>query len=197
MKRLYVFAPVFLSLIILFTSLTPVVRASESISEKVFRLHIIANSNSDEDQMLKLKVRDNILKYSKELYSGCKDVSDALFVSKNNLSELKSVAQKTIAFYGYEYDARVYTSREYFNTREYGSFTLPAGKYYCLKIIIGEGKGKNWWCVMFPSVCLSGCTDDFDGVLSEEEQRLIEDKRYIVKFKALEIYEYIKDKGRK
>ncbi len=197
MKKLYVFVPVFLASLILITSLTPIVSASESISNKIFRLHIIANSNSEEDQALKLKVRDNVLEYSKELYKDCTNVSEALNVSKEKLNEIKSVAQKTIAFYGYEYDTRVYTAKEFFNTREYDTFTLPAGEYYCLKIVIGEGKGKNWWCVMFPSVCISGCADDLDDVLSEDERRLTEGKKYVVKFKAVEIYERLKVMGRK
>ncbi len=196
LKKLYLFVPIFLISLILIASLTPIVSAGESISKKVFRLHIIANSNEKYDQDLKLKVKDSVLEYTKDLYNGCKNVNDALEISKRNLSSIEEAAQKTVSFYGYGYDTIVYTSKEFFNTRKYDSFTLPAGEYYCLKIIIGEGKGKNWWCVLFPSVCISGCTDDFDGVLTEEERKLTEGHKYVVKFKAAELYEYLKSKRR-
>ena len=193
-KRLLVFTPIFLCALIIFSSLSPVITLSEDISNKVFRLHIIANSDSKEDQNLKLEVRDQVLKYSKEIYSDCTSVNDAVEVTNANLNKIKDIAQKTIAFNGYDYDTKVYTAKEFFNVRKYDDFILPAGNYYSLKIIIGEGKGRNWWCVMFPSVCLSGCTDDFDETLSEEEKKMIEDKKYVVRFKAAEIYERVKNK---
>lgn len=193
-KKIFLFIPVFLSFVILISSLSPIINMSESISDKVFRLHILANSDEAYDQELKLKVRDKILLLSKELYDGCESVEQAVNVSNNNLALIKETAQKVISFYGYDYEARVYVTKEYFNTRKYDNFSLPAGVYDSLKIEIGEGKGKNWWCVMFPSVCLSGCTSDFDEVLTEEEKELIESDKYIIKFKAVEIYENIKNK---
>ena len=197
MKKIYLFAPIFLAAVIAFSAFSPVISMSENISDKVFRLHILANSDSAADQSLKLKVRDKILDYSKTLYSGCQSVDEAIAVTKESLGEIKEIAQKTVAFNGYEYGVSAFTARDYFSVREYDSFTLPAGNYSCLKIIIGQGKGKNWWCVMFPAVCLSGCTEDFDKSLTEEEKAMLEDRRYIVKFKIAEIYEYIKNKGGK
>lgn len=193
-KKLFIFVPVFLCAVIAITAITPVITVSEDISSKVFRLHILANSDSDEDQALKLKVRDKILSVSEDLYGNCSSVEDAVNISKKNIKLFKETAQKVIAFYGYEYDTRVYVTKEYFNTRVYDDFTLPAGIYDSLKIEIGEGKGHNWWCVMFPSVCLSGCTDDFDETLTPEEQEMIKSGKYIVRFKAVEIYEKIKSK---
>ena len=196
MKKLTVFTSVFLVLTIIVSAFTPVINMSESISNKVFRLHILANSDEKYDQELKLKVRDKILTLSKELYSGCESVDEAINISKDNLDLFRETAQKVIAFYGFEYEARPYVTKEYFNTRKYDNFSLPAGIYDCLKIEIGQGRGKNWWCVMFPSVCLSGCTDDFNGVLTEDERRMIEEDKYIVKFKAVEIYEKLKNRFR-
>lgn len=196
MKKLTVFTSVFLVLTIFVSAFTPVINMSESISNKVFRLHILANSDEKFDQELKLKVRDKILSLSKELYNDCESVDEAINISKDNLDLFRETAQKVIAFYGFEYEARPYVTKEYFNTRKYDNFSLPAGIYDCLKIEIGQGKGKNWWCVMFPSVCLSGCTDDFNGVLSEDERRMIEEDKYIVKFKAVEIYEKLKNRFR-
>lgn len=193
-KKLFVFVPIFLCAVIAVTAVTPIITMSEDISTKVFRLHILANSDSDADQALKLKVRDKILDLSENLYNNCSSVDEAVNISKDNISLIKETAQKVIAFYGYEYDTRVYVTKEYFDTRVYDDFTLPAGTYDSLKIEIGEGKGHNWWCVMFPSVCLSGCTDDFNESLTPEEQKMIKSGKYVVRFKAVEIYEKIKSK---
>lgn len=165
---------------------------SEDISNKVFRLHILANSDEQFDQDLKLLVRDEILSNSNDIFKNCDSVSDAISVSNDNIQYLNNIANKVIRDNGYNYNSRVFVSKEYFNTRVYDDFTLPAGYYDCLKIIIGEGKGHNWWCVMYPSVCISGCTDDFGKELTDEELSFIKNDRYIVKFKFVEIYEKIK-----
>ncbi len=198
MKRKFiVFSVIFLCSVILVSAVTPAITMSESISTKVFRLHILANSDSESDQALKMKVKDKVISFSSDLYDGCKNVQDAIKVSQDNVSNFKQTAQKVIAFYGYDYDAKVYVTKDYFPTRKYDNFTLPAGEYDCLKIIIGEGKGHNWWCVMFPEVCVSAYSEQgnkFDGYLTEEERKMIESKGYAVRFKAVEIYEKIKSK---
>lgn len=188
---------IFLCSVILVSAVTPAITMSESISTKVFRLHILANSDSESDQALKMKVKDKVISFSSDLYDGCKNVQDAIKVSQDNVSNFKQTAQKVIAFYGYDYDAKVYVTKDYFPTRKYDNFTLPAGEYDCLKIIIGEGKGHNWWCVIFPEVCVSAYSekgDKFDSYLTEEERKMIESKGYAVRFKAVEIYEKIKSK---
>lgn len=198
MKRKFiVFSVIFLCSVILVSAVTPAITMSESISTKVFRLHILANSDSESDQALKMKVKDKVISFSSDLYDGCKNVQDAIKVSQDNVSNFKQTAQKVIAFYGYDYDAKVYVTKDYFPTRKYDNFTLPAGEYDCLKIIIGEGKGHNWWCVIFPEVCVSAYSekgDKFDSYLTEEERKMIESKGYAVRFKAVEIYEKIKSK---
>ncbi len=191
MKKIYVFIPLFLIFVIIFTLLTPVAAMSEDISNKVFRLHIIANSNSTEDQKLKLKVRDNIMKEAAELFSDCSNINDAVRVSENNMKDICNIAQKTVSFYGYSYQIKAFVTKEFFNIREYDGFTLPAGIYNCLKIVIGEGNGKNWWCVMFPQVCISGCIDDFEPYLSDKEMEMITSGGYSVRFKVIEIYKKI------
>ena len=194
MRKTFVFVPLFIIISIMTASFTPVIQMSEDISENVFRLHIIANSDSVEDQTLKLKVRDKILALSESLYNNCSSVEEAVRISDENKNLIKETAQKVLAFYGCNYEARVFTTKEFFGTRKYDNFVLPAGVYNSLKIVIGEGKGKNWWCVMFPSVCVSGCTDEFSQSLTDEERKMIESNKYIVKFKAVEIYEKIKCK---
>jgi len=193
-KKLLVFVPIFLCALLVVVSITPTITMSESISQKVFRLHILANSDSDEDQQLKLRVRDKILQESEEMFSSCNSVDEAINISRESIDKLKNISRQVIAYYNYDYDVRAYVTKEYFETREYDNFTLPAGIYDCLKIEIGQGKGHNWWCVMYPSVCISGCTDDFDSTLTEDEKQLIESDNYVIKFKVVEIYEKIKSK---
>lgn len=193
-KKLLVFVPIFLCALLVVVSITPTITMSESISQKVFRLHILANSDSDEDQQLKLRVRDKILRESEKMFSSCNSVDEAVNISRESIDKLKNISRQVIAYYNYDYDVRAYVTKEYFETREYDNFTLPAGIYDCLKIEIGQGKGHNWWCVMYPSVCISGCTDDFDSTLTEDEKRLIESDNYVIKFKVVEIYEKIKSK---
>lgn len=194
MKKLYVFVPIFLAFVLLFTAITPLVAISEDISEKVFRLHILANSDENADQELKLKVRDRVLTFTAELYEQCENVDDAINCSKENIGEIENEAQKVVAYYGYDYDVDAYVTKEYFNTRVYEGFTLPAGMYDSLKIEIGEAKGHNWWCVMFPTVCVTGCVDDLGESLNDNELEFVRSNNYIVRFKAVEIIEKIKCK---
>lgn len=193
-KKIYLFVPIILIFILLFTFITPVITMSENITNKVFRLHILANSDSDYDQKLKLDVRDRILELSNDIFESCSSVDDAISASSDSISYIEDEAQKVVAYYGYDYDVNAYVTKEYFNTRVYDDFTLPAGVYDSLKIEIGEAKGHNWWCVMFPTVCLSGCTDDLEQELTDDEMNMIKSNNYIVRFKIVEIYEKIKSK---
>lgn len=193
-KKLFVFVPLFLVFTVIFTLITPAVAMSEDISTKVFRLHILANSDSEDDQKLKLKVRDKILSVSDKMYNNCATVDDAVNTAKNNIDLFESTAAKVIIDNGYTYPVKAYVTKEYFDTRKYDNFTLPAGEYDSLKIEIGSAKGHNWWCVMFPSVCISGCVDDFDKSLSKDEIKMITDGKYKYKFKVVEVYEKIKSK---
>ncbi|MBQ7740746.1 MAG: stage II sporulation protein R [Eubacterium sp.] len=191
--KIKIFSVIF-AILILITALTPSIKSSESIAEKVFRLHIIANSNSIEDQRLKLNVRNDILKNTSYLFRSVNDKEEAIKTAQRNITLIRSIAQKTVIKNGYNYKVNVFVDNEFFNTRKYENFILPAGKYDCLKIVIGEGKGHNFWCVLYPSVCVNSCSDEIEDVLNEEEIKLIKSKKYIIKFKAIEIYEKIKSK---
>lgn len=193
-KKIAVFVPVFLAFILFICSFVPLITTGESISNKVLRLHIIANSDSDYDQNVKLKVRDEVLKLSVDMFADCKTLEDAKNVSQNNIDLIQSVANNTLSSLGCSEAATVAVAKEYFSTRIYDDFTLPAGIYDSIKIVIGNGEGHNWWCVMFPQVCLSGCTKDLEDDLTDEEIKMIHSKDYIVKFKAVEIYEKLKYK---
>ena len=193
-KAIYIFTPIFLCLVLVISAFSSTVEMSEDISSKVFRLHILANSNEDYDQELKLKVRDEVLLLSEEIFSSCKTAREAVDSARNSIDLITEKAKETIILNGYNYDVKAYVTKEYFKTRKYNNFSLPAGIYDSLKIEIGKGSGKNWWCVMFPSVCLSGCTDDFKKSLTDEEIRMIEEDEFIVKFKVIEILESIKNR---
>ena len=193
-KKLFVFLPLLLVFTLLFGSLSYTNDASNDISTKVLRMHVLANSNSINDQRLKIAVKNNILKSTQELFTDCDNLEKSIEIAQSNTELIKASAQEVIKQYNKNYDVKVYVDNEFFDVREYKDFTLPSGNYNTVKIVIGEGKGKNWWCVMYPAVCISACSDDFDKALTKEEKKLITSKKYIPKFKILEIINKIKNK---
>lgn len=193
-KKLFVFLPLLLIFTLLFGSLSYTNDASNDISTKVLRMHVLANSNSINDQRLKIAVKNNILKSTQELFIDCDNLEESIEIAQSNTELIKASAQEVIKKYNKNYDVKVYVDNEFFDVREYKDFTLPSGNYNTVKVVIGEGKGKNWWCVMYPAVCISACSDDFDKALTKEEKKLITSKKYIPKFKILEIINKIKNK---
>ncbi|WP_294951945.1 stage II sporulation protein R [uncultured Eubacterium sp.] len=193
-KKLFVFLPLLLIFTLLFGSLSYTNDASNNISNKVLRMHVLANSNSIDDQSLKIAVKNNILKSTRELFTDCNNLEESIEIAQSNTELIKASAQEVIKKYNKNYDVKVYVDNEFFDVREYKDFTLPSGNYNTVKVVIGEGKGKNWWCVMYPAVCISACSDDFDKALTKEEKKLITSKKYIPKFKILEIINKIKNK---
>lgn len=195
-KTLKIFVPLFLVFVFMFSYIAPFIETSENISDQVFRLHILANSDSAEDQQLKLKVRDEILKKGETVFAFSNSLEETIELCKNNIALFQQTAEQCLKDNGSDYEVKVYVDKEYFNTREYDEITLPSGIYNALKIEIGQGKGHNWWCVMFPAICLSSVTDDeLNKYLSEDEQKLVNsDSKYEVRFKIVEIYEKVKSK---
>ena len=167
----------------------------ESIRGKVLRLHVIANSDSEYDQELKLKVRDTILKDSEELFSS-DELSEAEREVESALDALRVSAESAVKAQGSSYSVRVTFEPTYFPTREYENVTLPAGIYKSLKVIIGEGEGKNWWCVLFPPMCLSAAQKEEDvlsKVLCEDELSLVsKSPKYEVRFWIVEKFQEFK-----
>lgn len=177
MKKLYLFSALFLSFCLFAACFAPLVETGERVSEDVFRLHILANSDTKADQDLKLLVRDDVLQAC-TFFSHCQSVTEAQQAAENNLQRITEIARQRIRQEGYNYQVTARVVREYFNTRVYENVTLPAGYYNALKIEIGAGAGHNWWCVLFPAVCLSACTkEDLSAYLDEDEVRLIENGR--------------------
>ena len=164
-----------------------------NIRNKILRMHVIANSDSIEDQNLKLKVRDAVLSKGKELFDGSITADEAEDKIKPHINELRDVALTAVRDEGYDYDIEIRVQEDFFKTRVYdNSVTLPAGYYTAVKVIIGEGKGKNWWCVMFPPMCLPAANAEceIDDVLSSEETNIVSNgNKYKLKFKIIEIYE--------
>ncbi len=143
--------------------------AVSDLSENIVRLHILANSDSEEDQNLKLAVRDRLLAYVRE----CEELEqlDKSEIQKH-LTEFVTVCREEIKANGFEYEVRAVVGNFYFPTKQYEHIMLPAGNYDALRIIIGEGKGQNWWCVMYPPLCF---TSETKGTLSQEEMERLKE----------------------
>lgn len=175
----------------------------EDISNKLIRFHVIANSDSPDDQNLKLKVRDVVIKKMSSKFIGIKDLKQSEKIIKENLHEIQKIAQDTVYSNGKRYEVKAMYGRFDFPTKYYGTITLPAGNYNALRIVIGNGDGKNWWCVMFPPLCFVDIThglssdetkEELKQYLSEDELSMIETSKPPVKFKIVEVFEkYYKD----
>ena len=169
-----------LGLAIFFVTGGVALRTQDQLAEKVVRLHILANSDSEEDQALKLQVRDVVLARATEIL------------------EQEHLAAEEIRAEGYDYPVTVELTDTPFPTREYDGFTLPAGEYLALRVVIGAGEGHNWWCVVFPPLCTAassdvaqtamaaGLTEDQVGLITEDTEG------YVIKFKAVELWEQLR-----
>ncbi len=144
--------------------------------DNFFRLHIRANSDLEEDQELKLKVRDAVLEITSVLAEGAKSKAEAIAAVKDGLSLIEDVATDVLRENGSEQAVSVEVKREYFEYREYGNFYLPAGYYDSLIIELGSGQGHNWWCVVFPAVCISGSAEA-ETVMAVNTSSIPEDLR--------------------
>ncbi len=165
----------------------------EEIRGSVLRLHIIAASDSKRDQELKLMVRDRLLECSDTLLEDSDTLEAAIASAREGSEQLKSAAEAVLRENGCEASVSVSVGKAWFNTREYEDFTLPAGEYEALRVVIGEGQGKNWWCVMFPAVCLPAAAAEIDDALDEDGARIVHGKTvYRPAFGIVELYERIK-----
>ena len=164
-----------------------------SLSEKVLRLHVLANSDSEADQQLKLKVRDAILQESDRLFQQSDSKEAAMAQMATHLSDVEQVAERTLRKNGCDLPVTAELKKVEFNTRTYGNITLPAGEYDALQVEIGAAKGKNWWCVLFPSLCVPSSTNvQMEDVLTQDELQVVEQSGYDVRFKVVEWYEAVK-----
>lgn len=170
-------------------------RMAEEIAGKVIRFHVLANSDAQADQDLKLKVRDAVGSFMQPRLSGISDINASRRAVRENLPAIEETAKKVIAQEGYTYDVKASLAVTDFPEKVYGDYTFPAGKYEALEVVIGDGGGHNWWCVMYPNMCFSGSVyevveedaeESLKEVLSEEEYKeILETGNYRVQFKYL------------
>ncbi len=166
----------------------------DEIRNNVLRLHILANSDSDEDQELKLLVRDEILKLSSDLFCD-KSIDDAIQTAAGSLDIIENTAQKVIAENGFDYDVCCQIAPTVFDDRDYGDFTMPAGEYTAVCVYIGKAQGHNWWCVMYPPLCVGTSQKDIDNYFNESQTDILKNhEKYEIKFKCVEIFGGIKQK---
>ncbi|MGH4117977.1 stage II sporulation protein R [Clostridium sp.] len=177
-------------------------KASQSdVAGKLIRFHVIANSDDKVDQELKLKVRDAVLEYVSPKLINSRSIEESRVIINSEDKNIKKIAAMVINKNGFKYSVDTTLSEEYFPVKSYGNITLPQGQYEAYRILIGSGRGQNWWCVMFPPLCFVDITkgevaleeteSDMKSVLSEDEYELIDNtkdnKKIVVKFKFMEI----------
>lgn len=194
MKKLLLLACVF-TLCVSVCGILPI-HGEEKIYDSVVRLHVIANSDSDEDQNLKLKVRDAVLAYVSPKIIDVASREEAIEILEDELEYIKSVAEETLKSEGCDREVDVTLTLEEYPTRNYESMSFPSGQYVSLRVLIGEAEGKNWWCVLFPPLCLSAASEKVENEkafiavgLTSEQYKIItetEDMKYYLRFKILE-----------
>ncbi len=177
---------------------------SNNISDSVFRLHVIANSDSEEDQHLKYLVRDGLIDYMNSICSNCNSKAEVIELAENNKEQFKNIALNIIHKQGYNYDVNINIGNFEFPTKTYGDISLPSGYYDALRVEIGNASGQNWWCVMFPPLCFIDVTsgivpddskEDLESNLPDEEYAIISDNSNpTIKFK-FKLLEFFTEKG--
>ena len=174
----------------------------EEVADKLIRFHVIANSDSEEDQTLKLKVRDKIIDKMSIKLESVESLDDAREILNSSIEEVNSIAKEVIAEEGFDYDVKTMLSNENFPDKIYGDYIFPQGNYEAYRVIIGSGEGQNWWCVMFPPLCF---VDESKNIVDTkkldenianiegktEENKKDNDKQVIFKFKVVEVFDKI------
>ena len=203
MKK-YLFLLIVSVLFLLLSAYSYVNAVSNNLADSVFRLHVIANSDSKEDQELKYKVRDSLIEYMNTLTNEMNSKEEVIEIAKSHLEDFKEIAQNVLKENGYNYDVNVEIGNFSFPTKTYGDISFPAGFYDALKVEIGKAEGQNWWCVMFPPLCFVDVTsgvvpeeskENLEENLGDEEYELISDTTNSsilnIKFKIIELFESI------
>lgn len=180
---------------LVFTMLTSMtnrtITTANEVRSETLRLHIIANSDSEEDQALKIKVRDAVLEATGELFAEVSGKTEAVAAAEYSSDDIKAIAEEVIAAEGFDYNVQVEVIEMWFETRSYDGFTLPAGDYDAVRIIIGAGEGKNWWCVMYPALCIPGAEAKVAAEYGENA-KFIAGNGYEIRFAIIEWIEELK-----
>ena len=170
----------------------------EDLSGRLIRLHVIANSDDAADQELKLQVRDRVLQEAEAVLAGAGSREEAERALTAALPRLEDAAAREIAAQGAVFGVTASLERTAFPTRDYGTFALPAGEYTALRIVIGEGRGRNWWCVVFPPLCTAAATDLEETAVSfgleQDDVELMdaEEPAYVLRFRSLELWDMLR-----
>ena len=166
----------------------------QELADSVIRLHVIANSDSEADQALKLAVRDRVLEQAEGLYPQDATLAEAQAALEGQLNTLAAAGREVVEAQGYDYPVAAQLTDCWFPTKEYEGFALPAGNYTALRVTIGEGRGQNWWCVAFPPLCLGAASETVDqaaqaGLFTPGQAALVtqDGEGYVLKFKAMEL----------
>lgn len=169
-------------------------KEQEALADSVIRFHVIANSDSEADQALKLAVRDRVLDQAEDLYPEGATLEEARRALEGHLNALAAAGRAVVEKEGYDYPVTAQLTRCWFPTKEYDQFALPAGEYTALRIVIGKGEGQNWWCVAFPPLCLGAASETVDeaaeaGYFTKDQVSLVteENEGYVLKFKGMEL----------
>lgn len=198
-RMLIAIGAIFIVLIVIIAGIIRYTKdVTDSISKEVIRFHVVANSDTTDDQLLKQKVRDEVIGFIEPLIEECESVEDTRYIIKGSLPIIKEISEEVIEDWGKDYQVYVALDKANFPTKSYGDVVLPAGEYEACRIVIGEGKGENWWCVMYPPLCyldvatgvvpLEG-KEQLEKELNEEQYNLLtnkEDKNYEIRFKLIE-----------
>ncbi len=171
----------------------------QDLSRKMIRLHVIAHSDSAEDQALKLQVRDAVLDYTTDVLQRSEDMAAAQEELQSELPRIESIARAAVKAEGYDYAVTASLGQTEFPLKEYDGFSLPAGEYTALRLVIGEGEGQNWWCVVFPPLCTAAACEFEETALAagltEEDLSLItESEGYVLKFRAMELWQQLRQR---
>ena len=170
----------------------------DALAQKMIRLHVIANSDSEADQALKLEVRDKVLDFTTTVLQRSADMEDAQVRLREELTRIETIARREIAAQGYDYPVTAQLASAEFPLKEYDGSSLPAGEYMALRLVIGEGEGRNWWCVVYPPLCTAAAADmpqtAIQAGLTGDDVSLItgEDTGYVLKFRSVELWEQLR-----
>ncbi|MDR0983641.1 MAG: stage II sporulation protein R [Ruminococcus sp.] len=193
MKKLQIAMLIGFILSIIATDFQSFAKSYNEIQTNVLRMHILANSDSEKDQSVKLKVRDEILKILSDIFSDCENEKDAEKSAKSNLKEIENLANRVLEENGFSYKAQAEVVNMPFDERNYGNWTMPAGDYNAVRITLGEAAGQNWWCLMYPALCVPLAEGDdaldVDSSFDDGEKDILKNpKKYKFKFKIAEIF---------
>lgn len=175
----------------------PFFDSCEELTDDVLRVHILANSDSAADQSLKLSVRDRVVEGCSAYYDNCGGKEEALAVTKRHLGEIEKLASDEISRRGFHYTVHAEVDNMYFDTRYYDDFTMPAGRYDALRVTIGNGEGSNWWCVLYPSLCVGAASkSEMKQSLDDGEYEVVSGDKYDFRFKLVEYWEGLRSRFR-